>query len=128
MAHLLPAGGEKIHGVELGLPAVGADRIQGSLQEVVVVHAGNFDGILEGDEDALARADLGLQAQQVLAVEEHLTLGHLDRGASGKRSCKRALARTVRPHDGVHFAGLNRQVDALQDRLVASDCVKVSNL
>src|SRR5256885_7710252 len=39
-----------------------------------------------------------------------------------------ALAGAVRPHDGVHLAGVYRQVDAAQD-LLALDCrVKVANL
>jgi len=33
-----------------------ADRVGGRLQEVDVADAGDLDGVLEGEEDALARA------------------------------------------------------------------------
>ena len=54
--HPLADERQELHGVELLLAAVLADRVQRRLQEVGVVDAGNLDRILERHEHAFARA------------------------------------------------------------------------
>jgi hypothetical protein len=47
-------------------------RVERGLEEVAGAHAGDLDRVLEGEEDALAGALVGLQLEQVLAVVEDL--------------------------------------------------------
>jgi hypothetical protein len=61
----------------------------------------------------------GLELEQVLPVEGHLAAGHLVRRVPGEHLRERALARAVRPHDGVHLARVHGEVDAVEDLLVA---------
>ena len=116
---------EEVHGVELRLAAVLADGVDGGAEEVGVADAGDLDRILEGEEDALAGALLGVHLEQVLAVEEDLALGHLVGVAAGEDAGQRALAGAVGPHDGVDLAGVHRQVDAAEDFLVVDAGVQV---
>ena len=46
---------------------------------------------------------------------------------AGQHLRQRALAGAVRTHDGVHLAGVDREIDALEDLLVAGARVKVSD-
>ena len=110
---LLLDEGQEVHGVELLLAAVLADRVQRGLEEVDVADAGDLDRVLEGQEDALPRALLGAQLQQVPALVEHLALGDLVARAAGQDVGQRALARAVGPHDRVDLAGAHVQVEAL---------------
>ena len=59
---------QELEGVELGLAAVPAQRIERSLQQVDVVDAGNLDRVLEPEEQALARALLGRHCEEVAAA------------------------------------------------------------
>src|SRR3546814_779267 len=118
----------ELHGVELALAAVAPDRIQRLFEEGGVRHAGDFDRVLEGQEDALAGTLLRRHLQQVLALVEHLALGCLVALAAGQHIGEGGLAGAVGPHEGVHLAGLHRQVDALQDRLAADGGVQVLDL
>ena len=53
-----------------GRPLVLADGVERGLQEVDVADAGDFDGVLEGQEDAFAGALFGSQVEQVFTVVE----------------------------------------------------------
>ena len=44
-----------------------------------------------------------------------MAAGDLVAGVAGQRAGQGALAGAVGPHDGVHFAGVHRQVDAAED-------------
>ena len=70
--HLLAREREEVDRVELGLAAVLAHRVERGLQEVALRDARDLDRVLEREEDALARALLGREREQVLAVEAHL--------------------------------------------------------
>ena len=116
---------QEVDGVQLGQPAVLADRVQRRLQEVDVAHPGDLDRVLEGQEDALAGALFGRQGQEVLALEEDLACGDGVARPAGQHVGERALAGAVRAHDGVDLAGLHREVEAAQDLVVADPGVKV---
>ena len=90
--------------IDLLLAARLADLVVRRAQEVRVRHAGNLDRILEGEEDARLRALLRLHLEQILAVVGDRAAGDLVRRIPGEHLRERALARAVRPHDGVHFA------------------------
>jgi hypothetical protein len=80
-------------------------RIQRGTQEVGVVHAGNFDGVLERKENARSRAFFWFHGQQVLPVELDGPGGDFIAFAARKHMPQRRFARTVRTHDGVQLAG-----------------------
>ena len=77
--------------------------------------ARDLDGVLEREEDAFAGPLLGGQVEQVLTFKGHGPFGDLIRLAAGEHLRERALARAVAAHDRVHLAGVDRQVDALED-------------
>src|SRR5207253_7447513 len=86
------------------------------------------DGILEREEHALARPLLRGHREQVLAFVQHLAGGDGVGGMAGEHLSEGALPRAIRPHDGVHLAGLHRQVDALEDFFAFDRGVKILDL
>ncbi len=81
----------------------------------MVATPGNFDGVLEGKEDALGSPLGGIELEDALAVVKNVAFGHFVVFAARQDVGKRRLARAVRPHDGSNFAGLHRQVQAADD-------------
>ena len=73
---------------------------------------------MESKEEARRRALFGFQIKQVVAFKRRGTVGDLIAILTGKHIAQRRLARAVRPHDGVHFAGFDFQIDAFEDLLV----------
>ena len=67
---------------------------------------GNLHRILEREEDPRLRALFGLHLEQILAVVRDRAAGDLVRRIAGQHLRERALAGAVRPHDGVHLAGV----------------------
>ena len=114
--------------VELLLAAVLAHGVQRRLQEVAVRDAGDLDRVLEREEEALARPLLGIELEQVLAVEDHLAARDLVVALAGEHLGERALAGSVGAHDGVHLARRDGERDAFEDRLVFDACVEVFDL
>ena len=96
-------------------------------QEVGVADAGDFDRVLESQEDALARALLGRHLKEVLAVERDRAGRDRVHLAAGEHLRERALARAVRPHDGVHLARVDGQVDPLEDLLAVDFRAKAAD-
>ena len=103
-------------------------RVQRRAQEVHVADAGDLDRVLEGQEHARARALLGCQRQQVLAVERHAAAGDLVALAAGQHVGQRALARAVGSHDGVHLARADVEVEAVEDLCAVDLDVEVLDL
>ena len=60
----------------------------------------------------------GSIARRSTPVQRRRALGHLVAVAARQHVAERRLARAVRPHDRMHLAGPNLEVDALEDRLV----------
>src|SRR5699024_2259808 len=61
---------------------------------------------------------LRLDLQQILAVQRRGPVRHLIAVAARQHIAERALARAVRPHDGMHLAGRDLQREPLEDALV----------
>ena len=110
-----------------GWPRCLRTALSAAAQEVGVADAGDLDGILEGQEHALAGALLGVHVQEVLALEEDFALGDLVGVASGEDAGQRALAGAVGAHDGVDLAGVDLEVDAAEDFFVLDAGVQVAD-
>ena len=89
------------------------------MQKVGDLHARDRRRILKGEEEPGARALVGGQGEQVLAVERDVA-GDLVMGMAGQREGERRFAAPVGTHQAPHPAGLDGQVDSLED-LVARD-------
>src|SRR4051812_20174887 len=92
-----------------------AFRVQRGLQEVGVVHAGDLDRILERHEHAFAGPFVWVEVQQILAVKRHLAGRDFVLRVTRQGAGKGALSGSVRTHDRVHFAGVDVEVDPLED-------------
>ena len=123
--HTVLDQGEEVHGIQLLEAAVLADGIQRGFQEVHVADAGDLDGILERQKNAFARAIFGRHGQQVLAAIDHLAAGDDVQLAPCQHLRQRAFAGAVRPHDGVDLAGINGEIDALQNFPIANRGVQI---
>src|SRR5262245_7532347 len=97
-------------------------------QEVGVAHAGNFDRVLKGHEDAQPRPLIGLDIQQVSALVDHFAFGDLVRRMARERLRQRAFARTVRPHDRVDLSSFDRKIESPQNLIAANRDVQIANL
>jgi len=113
--HLLPDQRQKLIRIDFGLAGGLALGVQRGLQQVHIVDAGNFNRILESEKQAGARALLGAHRQQIAALEGHGSLGDFVVFAAGQHLRQRALAGTVRSHDGVNLAGIDLEVHAGED-------------
>ena len=99
--------------------------VHGSLEEVGHRHARNLYRILEREKQSLVCAVLWLHVEQVLAVEQSHTLGHLIERVACEHGAECRLARTVRTHDGMDLAIIYREVDASKYFLIANLGVEV---
>ena len=119
---------EEVDGSHLLFATLGADGVQRRAKEVAVVDARDLDRVLEGEEDALAGTLFRLVVEEVLSLKQDLAAGDLVAVASREDVGERALAGAVAAHDGVHFAGLHVEVQALQNGLAAHRCLKFLDL
>ncbi|MOA12442.1 hypothetical protein D3C78_1324330 [compost metagenome] len=81
----------------------------------MVADAGDLHRILERQKHPFTRTVFRRQFKQILAFEGHFARGHFVLFAPGQGRRKRAFARAVRPHDGMHFARFDFQIQALED-------------
>jgi hypothetical protein len=119
---------QELHRVQLGLAARPALRVERAAQEIGVVHARDLDRILEGEEHAGGGPFLGLQREQVAALERHRAFGHVVAFAAGEDVAERGFSGAVRTHDGVDLAGLHVEREALEDVLAGDAGVEVVDL
>jgi hypothetical protein len=90
-----------------------------------VRHAGDFDRILEAEEQPRRGALVRLHREQVAAVERRAAFGHLIARPPAEHIGQRRLARAVRPHDRMHLARGHVRASAVEDRLVGDRRVEV---
>ena len=81
------------------------------------LYAWYLSWVLHRQEEAGASALVDGHLQQIFAVEKHLALGDLILWVAGDGVGQGGLAGTVRAHDGVDLAGVDGQVNALEDFL-----------
>src|ERR1700730_4747322 len=106
---------EKLAGIELGLAAMAALRVDRGAQEIHVVHTRDLDRVLECEKQPLARPLVGRHGEQGAAERGDRAFADLVPVAAREPRSKRALAGAVRPHDRVHLAGADREIDTAQD-------------
>jgi len=102
-----------------------ADLVVRRAEKVRVRYAGNLHGVLKGEKDSALRTLFRWHRQQVLAVVCHRSARDLVRRVARQHLRERALARPVWTHHGVDLAGVHREVDALEDFLIADRGVKI---
>ena len=71
--------------------------------------------VLKCKEEALLRPLVGLDVDDVLAVEEDLAVGDLIGGVAHDRVGERRLTRPVGAHDRVDLVRVHGEIDALDD-------------
>ena len=76
------------------------------------------------NKPAAARSS-GVHIEDVLAIEQHLARGRRVIGLAGEHIGERRFAGAVRAHDGVHLAGIHREVEALEDGLAVDFDVQI---
>ena len=86
------------------------------------------DRVLEGEEEAGARALLGVGLGDLLFLEEDLAVGDLERGVAHDRVRERRLAGAVRAHQRMDLAPRDLEVESLEDLLFLGAYVQVANL
>ena len=118
---------DEIHRVDLLLTSRLPQLVVRGAQEVGVRDAGDLDGVLEGKKDTGLGTLLGLEIEQILAQIRHRAGGHGVGRVTGQHLRERALARAVGTHDGMHLAGVDREVNASEDFLVARGSVQISD-
>jgi len=91
-----------------------APGVEGSAQELEVADAGDFDRVLEGEEEAGEGAFFHFQVEQVYTVEQDFACGDFEGVVAGEDLGQGAFAGAVGAHDGVDFAGFYLEVDALE--------------
>ena len=95
-------------------------------------HARNRHRPLERQENSQARPLGRLHRQHVvhfaLGIDQfHFALRDFVAGMPGDGVTQRGFARAVGPHQGVHFAAANFQIQPLENRLAADGDVQIGN-
>ena len=102
-------------------------RVQRLAQELDVGDAGNFDRVLEAQEQAFRRALVGFQCQQILTSEGHAASGHLVPRLAAQHIGQGRFARAVGAHDRVDFPRGHMERETLEDRLVPDAGVEIGD-
>ena len=108
--------------------AAAAMRVHDLAHEGGDGHAGERVGVLEGEEHAEARTLVGLELEQVDALEADGSRGHLVGGMAHQDVRQGGLAGAVRAHDRVDLATRELEVDPLEDLLAVDRGVEPLNL
>ena len=104
-----------------------ANGVHRRLEELPRADAGQLHRVLHGEEHAGAGAVFGEPLDDVFAIVEYLAVRNGVLRASGDDVGERAFAGAVGPHDGVDFAGGDRQADAFEYGGVFYRSAKVSD-
>ena len=116
---------------EILFAARAALRVEAFAQELEVGDAGDFDRILEAEEQPRRGALVRLRcAKQASLRPSKVTLpfGHFIARPPAEHIGERRLARAVRPHDRMDLAGRNGERQPVEDRLAGDGGVEVFNL
>ena len=105
----------ELEGVEFFQPTALVESVEAGAEELVEADAGDFHGMLEGEEEAGAGAVFGKHFEQVLSLIDGAAPGDFVAGPARQDEGEGALAGAVGAHDGVNLAGVYVQVHAAKD-------------
>ncbi len=92
-------------------------RVNRRLEKRCAADPRDLNRVLEGQEKALASSHFRLKREQILSTIGYTASSYVIPLSPGKYVGERALARTIRPHDGMHLAGGDRKVEVFQNFL-----------
>src|SRR5919109_1723257 len=104
------------------------DRVVGRPEEVHHADAGDLDRVLERQEQPELGPPVRRQAQDALAVEQHVAAGDRVARPAHDHASQRGLPRSVRAHQRVDLALQNREIHATQDLPSLHRHVQVADL
>ena len=91
-------------------------------------HSRHFRGVLHDEVQTSRRALPRGESQHVDPVEQHLAAGHGVTGLTHDDRRQSALARTIRPHDRMHFTRRDREIDTIEDLFAGHRGRETTNL
>ncbi len=97
-------------------------------EEVGDAYSGNRHRILEGEKQPQPGALAGVEFPQIATVDADRALRDLILGMTDQSVSERALAGSVRPHQGVNLSLSDLEVDSFEDLGLADGYVQVINL
>src|SRR5690606_19254607 len=127
LGHVLLDELQEVDRPELVEAARGAHGVDRRAQEVHVADAGDLDGMLEGEEETAGGALFRCEREQVGAVELD-GAGDVVAVATGENVGERRLAGAVGAHHGVHLAGGDVEVEAVEDDRASGGRVEVGDV
>src|SRR2546423_1288426 len=80
-----------------------------------VRHARNFNRVLKRQEDSLGRAFIRRQLTKIFSLKKHFSSRHFVSRMPSQNFSERGFARTIRPHDGVNFTLLDREINSFKN-------------
>ena len=93
-----------------------AAGVDGRAQEIRYRHARDRHRVLESQEKPQARAVIRHASSRIFCpLKDHFAFGHLIGRVAHQGIGQGRFTRPIRAHDGVNFALLDGQIDALQD-------------
>ena len=104
-----------LHRVQFRLAPAAPRRVHGGAQEIHVVHARQFDRVLEREEHTGSRSFIGGERQQIQAQIRDRARRDLIAGLAREDTGQCRLSGAVGAHDGMDLAGIDGQVDAFDD-------------
>ena len=123
----VPNQGEKVKRIDLVFCSGFANGVEGCPQKVRAVHAGDFHWILKREKHALRRAFIRGHVEQVFALIDDVARRDAIRFVPREHLRQRALARSVGPHNGVGFARIDHEIDAVQNLRTLHTCMQIPN-
>jgi hypothetical protein len=125
---LLLAQLQELDRVELLEAVVLSLRVERGLEEVGVGDAGDLDRVLKRHEHALAGALVGIHPEKIAPLVGDRSVRDLVFGMPREGTRERALAGSIRAHDGVHFAGLHVEIDPVEDLLALGTHLQILDI
>src|SRR5262249_49602079 len=123
----IPRKRHEVHGIQLRQAGVRPNRVQGGFHKVQVAYAWNFYRVLECHKQTVSRSKFRWHADEVVTIESQFVSLNLVEIASRQNLRKGALSRTVRAHDGVHFASVDIEIEPTKYFPSVYRCAQVAN-
>ena len=106
---------------------VGTSTVGGRSHQIAEAHAGKLDRVLHGEEQAPCRPLVRGEPEELFAVDGDAAAGDLVVVAAHQHVRQRGLARAVRPHQRVHLARRDLEIDPRRDLLPGHGGVEIGD-